>query len=312
MTFSHKAMDTEFSASFGPGEDKALCAAASAVAFDRLDAIELLLSRFNDSSDVAVIRALAPGEVAVVAPETMAAIMASVRVCAATGGAFDPTVAPVMDRIRRRGASWETISEEERADAFARCGMRRLVLDVDNLRVSVERDALGRDTPLELDFGGVGKGLALDECAKILRSEQFEIASCLLDAGTSTLLAWGDMDEPGGGWPLGVGGAWKGRTKQDVVLRLSDGAALSGSGFEIQGRHVVDVRRRCAAARWGQTWAYCGRSAAIADALSTAALALDPREISAACEALDARVLTARDQPLIMDRFRDPLKWHPR
>lgn len=311
MTFSHKAMDTEFSVSFGPGEDSALCAAASAAVFDRLDAIELLLSRFNDSSDVAVIRALVPGEVAVVAPETMAAIIASVQVCAATDGAFDPTVAPVMDCIRRRGVAWETLSEEERADAFARCGMRRLVLDVDNLRVSVEKDALGRNTPLELDFGGVGKGLALDECAKLLKSEQFEIASCLLDAGTSTLLAWGDMAEDGSGWPLGVGGAWKERTKQDVVLRLSDGAALSGSGFEIQGRHVVDVRRRCAAARWGQTWAYCPHSAAIADALSTAALALDSREISAACAALDARVLTARSQARIVDRFRDPLKWHP-
>ena len=91
------------------------------------------------------------------------------------------------------------------------------------------------------------------------------------------------------------------------MLRLSDGA-LSGSGFEIQGQHVVDVRRKGAAARWGQTWSRAS-SAAVADALSTAALALDARELSAACAALDARVLVAREQRPFLDRLRDPLAW---
>ena len=299
--FTHKAMDTEFSVSFGLNEDARLCESAANACFERIDALELLLSRFHDTSDVAVIRGLRPGEVATVARETMDVLLASAQVCGATGGAFDPTVAPVMDRLREPGANWASLTEEVRDDALARGGMQRLVLDVDNLRVAVKEDRRGRPTPLELDFGGIGKGYALDACGEVLRSEQFELSDWLLDAGSSTQLI------SGGPWPLGVGGGWKGRTRTETVLRLSDGA-LSGSGFEIQGQHVVDVRRRGAAASWAQTWSRA-KSAAVADALSTAALALSRRELEAACRALDARVLVAREQRPFFDRLRDPLAW---
>ena len=307
-TYTHRAMDTEFRVSFGADEDAALCASAAAVAFERIDELERLLSRFNDTSDVAVMRALRPGQVATVAPETMAILMECARVCAATGGAFDPTVGTLMARLRheqeggKRNADWQ-MDRDTLSDLLARGGMQRLVLDMEHLRVAVKVDRLGRDTPLELDFGGIGKGFALDECRKILTGEQFELANFLLDAGTSTQWA------QGAGWKLGVGGAWKGRTKLETVLEMKD-AALSGSGFELQGEHVVDVRRKGAARRWEQAWAWCGRSAAVADALSTAALALSSRELTAAARALDARILVARRQPPILDRFRDPLVWH--
>jgi thiamine biosynthesis lipoprotein ApbE len=89
---------------------------------------------------------------------------------------------------------------------------------------------------VSLDFGGIGKGFALDECRRILESEQFDMHDWLLDAGTSTVLV------SGGPWPLGVGGPFKGRTRIQVIERLEEGA-LSGSGTEIQGAHIWDVRR---------------------------------------------------------------------
>ena len=269
-TFTHRAMDTEFAVSFVSGGDETLCAAAAAAAFARLDELELLLTRFNDTSDVAVIRGLKPGDIAVAARETMEVLTVSAEVCAATNGAFDPTV---------------------KARNFS-----SLVLDVDNLRVAV------KDAPVELDFGGVGKGYALDEMAALLRSEQYALDGWLLDAGTSTLLA------SGGPWPLGVGGVWKSRTHLPTVLNLSSGA-LSGSGFEIQGAHILDPRTGAPAVRWAQSWARA-RSAAVADALSTAALSLSPDELSTAAARLDAAILVARRQKPFMDRFRDPLKWY--
>ena len=190
-------MDTEFTVSFASpngleeGETD-LCAAAAAAAFARLDELELLLTRFNDTSDVAVIRGLKPGEVAVVARETMEVLTTAATVCAATAGAFDPTV-----KARNFGA---------------------LVLDAEHLRVSV------KEAPVELDFGGIGKGYALDEMAALLRSEQYGLDNWLLDAGTSTILA------SGGPWPLGVGGVWKGRTRLPTVLKLSAGALSVGGG----------------------------------------------------------------------------------
>lgn len=268
-------MDTEFSVSFGLTEDESLCSAAAAACFARIDKIETILTKFSDSSDVAVIGALADGANSLVTHETMAVLVACAQVCAATGGAFDPTV-----EARNFG---------------------ELVLDVDHLRVGVKKG------PVKLDFGGIGKGYALDECAKILRSEQFELTNWLLNGGTSTLLASGAPSPEETGWPLGIGGVWKTRTKTPTVLRLSEGA-LSGSGFELRGEHVRDVRRGGAAVKWAQSWSRAA-SATVADALSTAALALDARELKQACQMLEAKILVAREQAPFFDRFRDPLRW---
>ncbi len=111
----------------------------------------------------------------------------------------------------------------------------------------------------------------------------------------------------GGPWRIGVGGEWKDRTRQQTVLELR-GGAVSGSGFTLQGAHVVDVRRKSAARRWAQTWSRAA-SAAVADALSTAALSMDAAEIERACAKLGARVLVAHNQKKAMDLLRDPLKW---
>ena len=261
-------MDTAFTLVVD-GVDGALAASAAQACFDRIDALELLLSKFNDTSDVAMIRALKPGAIATVSREIVDLLVISARVCAATAGAFDPTV-------ERRNFS-------------------DLTIDAAHSRVAVK----GR---VALDFGGIGKGFALDECRKILEGEQFGLTRWLLDAGTSTVLV------SGGPWPLGVGGPFKGRTRRATVESLSSGA-LSGSGPEIQGAHVWDVRRGTRNTRWAQSWAIAPTGAE-ADALSTAALSLAPEELQAAADALDARLLVARRQPTWMDRLRDPLIWY--
>ena len=266
--YLHKAMDTEFAVTVGRA-DESIAASAAQACFDRIDALELLLSRFNDTSDVAVIKGLSPGEIAVVSRETVDILVVCAQVCAATAGAFDPTT-------DRRNFS-------------------DLVIDTEHCRVSVK----GR---VSLDFGGIGKGFALDECRKILEGEQFGLHDWLLDAGTSTVLA------SGGPGPLGVGGPFKGRTRISAVENLSAGA-LSGSGTEIQGAHIWDVRNGVKETRWAQSWAVAP-TGAVADALTTAALSLSPGELRYAAEALDARILVARRQPEWMDRFRDPLVWY--
>ena len=266
--YLHKAMDTEFAVAVNDA-DESIAASAAQACFDRIDALELMLSKFNDTSDVAVIKGLSPGEIAVVSRETIDLLVICAQVCAATAGAFDPTT------DRRNFAD--------------------LIIDTENCRVSVKGE-------VALDFGGIGKGFALDECRKILEGEQFNLHDWLLDAGTSTVLV------SRGPWPLGVGGPFKGRTRLPVVETLSEGA-LSGSGKEIQGAHIWDVRRGTKETRWEQSWAIAP-SGAVADALTTAALALQPKELQSAADMLNARILVARRQPKWMDRFRDPLAWY--
>jgi thiamine biosynthesis lipoprotein len=300
---THKAMNTEFSIRFDSKDDPNLVEGAIAAAFAKIDDIERILSRFNDSSDSALIGSLKPGEVATVTPIMMSAILASVEVCAATGGAFDPTIAPVMDILRENKMNWGKISKDDLDDAFARTGMQRLVLDPENMRVSVKEDMFGRPTPLVLDFGGIGKGVALDECKKLLCGECFEVTNFIIDAGSSTVLASGEKE-----WKIGVGGKWKKRTRLEPSILLSNGA-MSGSGFELQGEHIINPINKVAANKWAHAWVYSTKSAAVADALSTAAPCLSKDELKTAAEALSSDILVARHQPEFTDRFRDPLKW---
>ena len=303
--FSHEAMDTSFTVRFASG-DESLFEAAAYACFRTIDDIEARLSRFRDDSDVAVVRALKPGEVAVVSTVFMDALMASVRVCAATRGAFDPTLGAAMDVVRDRvpGAA----GKDDFGKALSWSGMSRLVLDPDHMRVAVKRPAGAADGEwrgVALDFGGIGKGFALDECAKVLKGEMYELGDFLLDAGSSTVLASGAGPD-GKGWKLGVGGRWKGRARNVPDFVFLRDAALSGSGFEVQGEHIIDPLERKMGTRWGQSWSVA-KEAAVADALSTAAMSLNPRQLAAACEELDAGALLARVQPKVLDKVRPPL-----
>ena len=288
-------------------DDRRLAASAAHAVFQKVDRLEQLFSRFLDASEVALISRLKPGETFRVAPELMELLLIATRVCAATGGCFDVTVGGVMDALREVKHRWQALTAREREEALAACGMNRLVIDTANLLVAVKPDRLGRASPLELDFGAVAKGYALDVACDLLAKE-WDFEDFLIHGGTSTVIARGSMEEGGGGWPVHVGGAWRARAGLDAV-RLS-GRALSGSGFEVKGAHVVDVRRGGAAVRHGAAWA-CAPTAAVADALSTASLGMRPAEIARACAELEGSgVLTAREQPEWMDRVRSPVRMY--
>lgn len=287
-------------------EDDAQVAESAAYAvFQKVDKLEIQISRFLDASEVAMISRLKPGETYRVAPETLDLLLVATQVCAATRGAFDVTVGTIMDALREIKHRWGGLTEQERESALAACGMNRLIIDTENLLVAVKPDRLGRASPLELDFGAVGKGYALDQACDLL-SEDFGYADFLVHGGTSTVVARGSMGDGLPGWPVGVGGDWRTRAGLDSV-RLS-GGAVSGSGFEVKGAHIVDVRHGVAAVRHPAAWSYAP-SAAVSDALSTAFLGLGWREIEAACAALPGSgALVAREQPAWMDKVRSPVR----
>jgi thiamine biosynthesis lipoprotein len=302
--YQHKAMSTLFELMVLEADDKLAYSAAHKI-FERIDRLEMLLSRFIDVSEVALISRLKPGETYRVAPEMMELLLISTQVCAATHGVFDVTVGTVMDKLREVNHRWKGLTDDELNAAFATCGMNRLIIDKDNYLVAVTLDRNGEPTPLELDFGAIGKGYALDLACDML-IEDWDFKDFLIHGGTSSVLARGSMGDGQKGWPVGVGGDWKVRTGLDS-LRLQD-AAISGSGFDINGLHIVDVRRGMAAVQHAGSWSYAP-TAALADALSTSFLGMSWSEIKTCCDKLPGcGALVARDQPLWMDKIRTPVQ----
>jgi FAD:protein FMN transferase len=279
---AHEAMATVFEVVIA-GEDPTYAQQAAAEVFREIDRLEGLLSRFIPNSEIAQINRLRPGEWTRVMIDVFECLNTAIHANRATNGAFDVTVGPLMDLIRRENADGTKATREERAAALARTGMDRLVLDRSTVSVGI---ALTEDcrSGLEVDLGAIGKGYALDCAARLL--EEWGIENALIHGGTSTVLAIGPGPSPekdGRGWRVTAGAEWGMSLGIGTIAIRNE--ALSGSGREIKGDHVLDPRTGEAIRHSTAAWAIAP-SAALADALSTAFMVMSRAEVSACCQAL--------------------------
>jgi hypothetical protein len=102
--FAHEAMTTVFEI-FIAGKPKEYARQAARAAFDEIDRVERLFSRFDPSSEISRASRLRPGERMMVGVETVECLATAARVQAETAGAFDinyRVVPPVTGSVRTR------------------------------------------------------------------------------------------------------------------------------------------------------------------------------------------------------------------
>jgi len=273
-TLTHEAMATTFRLVMA-SDDARYASQAAIEAFAELDRIQARLSRFAEGSDIWRINRLRAGEATFVHHDTLECLRIAEQVRRDTAGAFDIAYASrtgrAAPRSRKRPACGLTTSGTLVATKMRRArGSRLFTLDKASHTVRVLAEGV------RLDLGGIGKGFALDRMAALLR--EWEIASALLAASTSTLLA---LDPPPGeeGWAaqLGPDGA-----PQRLMLANQ---ALSASGLAAKGGHIVDPRTGRPAEGRCRAWAIAP-TAALADALSTAFMVMSDAGIRACCRRL--------------------------
>jgi len=268
--FSHSAMATSFE-SLVADEAAEYARQASEEMFRLIDGIEEQISRYRESSDIWALNHAVPGRSLRVGQHTFACLQRAQEVYTATGGAFDVTIGPLVDCWRNRADGTDSPAPKTIAEVRKRVGMDGLILDSKAMEVRMERWGLN------VDLGGIGKGYALDQAADLLREWGIECA--LLNAGESTVLALGTPQEMPG-WPVGIGGsAAADHSGEPFALKDS---ALSGSGTDVKGHHVLDPRTGYPAEGALAAWAIC-ESAAQADALSTAFMVMKPGEVEQYC-----------------------------
>ncbi len=191
------------------------------------------LSLFQSSSFLSFINANAGSRPVELDDDLFELIAECLEVHAASGGAFDVTVAPLMRAWGFHGDIDDSTNFAEPELATIPVGSDGIELDHERRTVRFLREGMA------LDFGGIGKGHALD-CAKNVLFES-GIECALMHGGTSTVIAIG-APEGGDGWRI----ALQGRGRRPVAI-LRD-AALSvsaphGRTIEIEGEtlgHVID------------------------------------------------------------------------
>ncbi len=272
LRFRTEAMATSFEVILCHDDPDYAAQAADAV-FAEIARLEDDLSRFRQTSDVWRLSLLKAGESLAVTLAVWDCLSLAKTVSEETEGAFDITVGPLMQLWRDEEGNLRTPDPERLAQARASVGAHLFELDEASLSVTVLADHM------VFDLGAVGKGYALDQAAVIL--QDWGIERAFLNAGDSTLLALQPPPDEAG---------WQ--------VTLADGAqtltlaerALSGSGFQVKGAHIMDPRSLQPLPIRAQRSYALAPSAALSDALSTAFMILGPASTAELCHRHEGQI----------------------
>lgn len=224
--------------------DHSIARAEAQIMKDAFSEVEEALSVFRDGSDLS--RLVADGTITVSSTSHLARVLNfALKVAEGSGGAFDPTVAPLMEAWGFRGLK---VSDPPSATSISNI----LANSVGWRRVEVADSGDGRTViasgGTRLDLGGIAKGYAIDVAYERLRD--FGGENFLINLGGNIRVS-GTNGKGGGGWtvamrnPLGATGNLQYLPRQ---LRSGEAVATSGSYerfIEINGKrysHIIDPR----------------------------------------------------------------------
>lgn len=171
-------------------DDSAQGRVALEAAFERIAALDRVLSDYDPESEVSRIAGQEVGQPVTVSGDLAAVLAVSASWWVRTGGIFDPALGALTRLWRRAVRRNEVPSSRDIDSALAQSGFR--LLDRSRNGRSVTRLAHG----VRLDFGGIGKGYAADEALRVLGSKG--IGAAIVDAGGDVTA--GDPPDGADGW----------------------------------------------------------------------------------------------------------------
>jgi thiamine biosynthesis lipoprotein len=274
-------------------DDPPAARAAVEQAFAEIARIESATTRYAPESGVSIINHRGPGEESLYIDLDVSQVVArSLYVSRASGGAFDVTIAPVMDLWSFE----EGARPPDRADveeALGRVGYERIRLHPSSGNLTLPLDAA-------IDLDGIAKGYAVDKAHRFLRTSG-AFTGAILDAG-------GDLrflgHPPGGGpWSVGIK-----HPRKDGLLGVvtTDGGSVATSGdyqhwFTFDGvryHHILEPTTGYPA-RGVMSVTVLTERCMDADAFATAVFVLGPRRgmrLVESQEGMEAIIVTGEDE----------------
>ena len=245
--------------------------AAVAALLARIDA---RMSTFDEASELMRFNRGPVGEWVPVSRELVEVVAAAKAVAEETGGALDPTVAPLV-ALWGFGAS----ASPDRPDPEA---VRVALVSVGHhhVRYRLAPPALVRDRALSMDLSAIAKGHAVDRIGDVLRA-----AGCrafLVELGGEVRVL--GQAPSGGPWRIGVDSpSGKGQLEEPIRLRDA-GLATSGDYRQYTERggrrdaHIIDPRSGYPVRHRLASVTVVADSARLADAYATALMVLGERD----------------------------------
>ncbi len=233
------------------------------------------MSNWRGGSEVSKLNASKPMSWTGLSPETLTVMTEALAIGRWSGGAFDPTIGPLIDLWGfGPGSDGREIPSVKRIDAAReRTGVR-------HISIRRPRPAITKTRPgIELDLCGIAKGFGVDRLAEHL--DRLGVRHYLVEIG-GELRARGHSPR-GRAWRIGIERPLVGRREMQRIVSL-DGAAIATSGnyrnfFDADGvrySHIIDPRGGQPVDHGLASVTVVAPSAMKADGLSTALMVLGP------------------------------------
>ncbi len=200
--------------------------------------LETKLSRFDSASAISEINRRAFHEPIPLDEELWEIFSLCSEYHQKTKGAFDIAILPLINLWKKalQGESYSEPPNEKITSVLEQCGMRHLELDFTGRTLRFHHPSV------EIDFGGIGKGFAVQKTLDYLQREGIE--SAFISFGESSVSVVGDHPT-GKPWPVGIEHFFdRGRSVHDfsmtdASLSTSGNALVKSSLNETPHGHVI-------------------------------------------------------------------------
>jgi FAD:protein FMN transferase len=257
--------------------DSLVARGAAHKAFARIDQINLALSDYSEQSETWQLNANTPTSWTDVSKDLGRVLQQSLAISEETFGAFDPTIGALVQVWRRAKRKNELPDRSQIQGALVVNGFDAIAIDTTSSPFKVKYLRKG----MKLDFGGIGKGYAVEEALKVLKAEG--LARSFVSAGSS--IAAGDAPLNRDSWEFLLEDKNNGGKGINELIECNN-CFIASSGdlyqyLELGGRkysHIIDPETGEALTN-GAFVIVTAPSGAQADAYATAFCVMEMEEI---------------------------------
>jgi FAD:protein FMN transferase len=306
--YHHVTMDTRVELLFFGGSSSKAEQISNAV-FAEMERLEKIFSRSLQESEISLINRNAGIEPVLVGHEMLSVATQAIYYAHLSEGAFDPTIAPLIDLWGFLGQAYRVPSEAEISATLPLVNYS--LIQIDNSRQTIYLP----EKKMALEFGGIAKGYIIDRALDILIAAEVEHA--FINAGGDVGLLGSKPD--GSPWQIGVRHPRE-ENKIIAVLPLIGGAVVTSGDYQrvfveggVKYHHILNPRSGLPSRDLASVTIYAA-TALEADALSTTVFLLGPVKGLALIEAMpgvEGVLITPAMEILISDGLANLVELEP-
>lgn len=256
------------------GGNREQAGAAVRTVLAEVDRLEREFSLYRPDSNL--VRLNRDGSLSNPSPDWQALLRLAQRMHAATQGSFDISIQPL----------WAAIAgyfvEHPRALQVPDAIIDAVMKNVGMARVQIDESGVSLDSGMALTLNGVAQGYVCDRVADVLQSMGW--ANVLVNLGE---IRASGHPKPGRDWTVETPGGRSVALAGGAVATSAGSAGYLGTSGKFH--HLIDSRTGRSPARYASVTAIA-ETAAVADALSTAAFMATPDELGALARAFGGSI----------------------